>query len=145
MTSTRGPGLVFSGDDHGGGSVAKQNGGDQIGLRNIFPLEGERGQLHGDDQHIRLGIRLDVVRGARDGHGSGGATEFGERHAANIGAKSHQLDQVGIKRRNHEAGAGNGDDQIDVFGPETSLRQALFGGFPAQLYGVFNVFVVGLC
>lgn len=136
-------GSFFSSDDYGGGSVSKQNGGDQIGLRNVFPLEGERGQLHGDDQHVRLGIRLDIVRGTRDGHGAGGATKFGERHAPNIGAKSHQLDEVRVKGRNHEAGTGNSDDQIDFVWPETSLLQALFGGFPAKLYGVLNVFVVG--
>ena len=29
-------------------------------------------------------------------------------------------------------------------GTETSLGQALFGSFPTELYGVLNVFVIGL-
>ena len=58
--------------------------------------------------------------------------------------KAHQIDQVRVQRRNHEAGAGNGDDQIDVGGEKAGALKALFGGFAAELDGVIDVFIVGL-
>jgi hypothetical protein len=62
----------------------------------------------------------------------------------NIGTKTHELDEMGIQRGDHKAGARNGDDQIDFVRTEIRALQALFRGFTPKLYGMLDVFVVCL-
>ena len=50
---------------------------------------------------------------------------------------------MGIERRNHEAGARDRDNQVDLFRLEACAFQAFSRCFPAKLYCVFDVFVVG--
>ena len=44
-----------------------------------------------------------------------------------------------VERRNHEAGARNRHDHVDVGGEHVRVREAAFGRAPAQLYGVLLV------
>src|SRR6266478_4019302 len=46
--------------------------------------------------------------------------------------------------RNPESRAGHRDDHIDLIGLQARALQALFRGFPAELDGMLDVFVVGL-
>src|SRR5215469_3298594 len=55
-------------DDHGSGAVSKENRRNQVGLRNVFALESERGKLHGDDENVSAGMRFQVIRGAAQSH-----------------------------------------------------------------------------
>ena len=101
---------MSAGHQHRGRSIAKQNGRDQVGLRNILALKSQRGELHGNNQDVAARVCFKEIGGAPESHGTGGATQFGERHSPNVGAKAHQIDQMGVKRGNHETGAGNRDD-----------------------------------
>jgi len=74
----------------------------------------------------------------------GSAAQFRERHAPDIRAESHQIDEVSIQRRDHEARAGYRDDHIDFIGPQARALQALFRSFAAELHGMLDVFVVCL-
>ena len=51
---------------------------------------------------------------------------------------------MGVERRNHEAGTGNGNDQVYFVGAQTGALQTFFRGFLSQLDGVLNVFLIGL-
>jgi len=51
---------------------------------------------------------------------------------------------VGVERRNHEAGAAHGDDEVDFVGAKVRAFESFFGGFAAELDGVLDVFLVGL-
>ena len=65
--------IRFAGDNDGSSAVAKENRRDQVCLRNILALEGESGKFHRENQNVSAGIGLDEIRGAGEGHGSGGA------------------------------------------------------------------------
>src|SRR5208337_1333521 len=132
------------GDDDGGRAVAKENRGDQVRLGNVLALKGEGGEFDGDNQDVAAWIGSDKIGGTRKAHGARGASQFGEGHAAHVGAETHQLDQVGVKRGDHETRAGNGDNQINVFGTHAGALEAFFGSFAAKLDGVLDVFIIGL-
>ncbi len=134
----------FSGDHCRCGAIAKEDRRNQIGLRDVLALERERSQLDGDDQHVPAGFGLQVIGRTRQPHGARGAAQFRERHAADIRTESHQVNKVGVQRRNHEARAGDGDDQVDLIGPQARALQAFFRGFPSELHRMLDVFVVGL-
>ena len=51
---------------------------------------------------------------------------------------------MGIERRNHKAGAGDADDEVNVSRAHAGALEALFRGFLAELDGVLHVLVVGL-
>lgn len=87
-----GTGAVLASDDDGGGAIAEEDGGNEIGLGDVLALESKGGELDGDDEDVGARVGLDEIRGAGDGHGTGGATKLGERHATDIGAKAHQVD-----------------------------------------------------
>ena len=86
--------------------------------------------------------RFQIIGGAAQRHGSGGTAQFGEGHAPHIRTKTHQVDEMGVERRNHEPGARDGDDKVDVFRPEAGAFQAFLRRFPAQFHGMLDVFVV---
>ena len=136
--------LFLAGDYDSGRPVSEEDGRDEVSLGNIFALEGERGKLNGDDQDIRVGVRLDVIRRARDGHGTGSAAKFGKGHAANVGAEAHEFNEVGVEGRNHEAGTGDGDDEVNILRAQGGFGETLFGSFAAKFDGVFDVLVIGL-
>src|ERR1700751_942010 len=48
-------------DEHGGGAVAEQNRRDQVGLRNVLTLKGERREFDGDNQDVPAGIGLQKI------------------------------------------------------------------------------------
>jgi hypothetical protein len=48
-----------------------------------------------------------------------------------------------VERRNHEAGAGNRDDQIDFVGAHSGAFETLLRGALAELNGVLHVFLIG--
>ncbi len=137
-------GLLLAGHQHGRGAIAEEDGGNQVGLRDVLALESERGQFHGNNENIAAGIGAKIIGGAGKRHGTGSAAKFGEGHAADIGPEAHQIDEVCVQGRNHETGAGNGDDQVDVGGEKSGALEALFSGFTAELDGVIDVFIVGL-
>ena len=89
------------------------------------------------------GCAFKIIRSAAQSHRSGGAAELREGHAAHVRAKAHQIDQVRVQRRNHEAGAGHGDDQIDFVRRRAGALQTLFSRLAAELDGVLDVFLVG--
>src|SRR6266852_6744710 len=136
--------FLLAGDQHGSGAVAEKNRGDQVSLRDVFALESERRELDGDDQDVSAGIRFEEIRGAAEGHGAGSAAELGEGHAADVGAKAHQVDEMGVEGGNHESSAGHSDDQVDFIGTHAGALQTFFGGLLPELYGVFDIFLVGL-
>ena len=49
-----------------------------------------------------------------------------------------------VERGDHEAGAGDGDDEIDFVGLEACALEAFFRGFAAELDGVLHVLLIGL-
>ena len=85
-----------------------------------------------------------MIGGASESHCAGGAAQFGERHAADVAAEAHQIDQVRVERRNHEAGAADGDDEVDFVRAKVRAFETFFGGFAAELDGVLDVFLIGL-
>src|SRR4029077_21064532 len=89
------PFRAVSADEHGGGAITEENGRNEIGLGNILALKCERGKFDGDDEHITAGVGLEEIGGASQGHRTSRATEFRERHAANIGAETHEVDEMG--------------------------------------------------
>ena len=76
-------------DEHGGGAVAEQDRRDQVGLRNVLALEGERGEFNGDNQDVSAGIGLQEIGRATQRHRARGAAKFGEGHASDVGAEAH--------------------------------------------------------
>src|ERR1700742_1051009 len=85
-----------------------------------------------------------MIGGACETHRTSGAAEFGERHAANITAEAHQVDQMSVERRNHEAGAAYGDDEVDFVGAKVRAFEAFFGGFATELDGALDVLIICL-
>ncbi len=122
----------FAGDDHGGGAIAEKNRRNEIGLGNVFALKGERRKFDGNDQNVPARVGLDEIRGAGQGHGSGGAAEFGEGHTAHVGTKTQLIDHVRVERRNHEASAGDRDDEVDVFGLHAGALKAFLRWLQTQ-------------
>ena len=88
-------------------------------------------------------MRFQVVRGAAQGHGACGTPQLGKRHAPDIRTKTHQVNEVCVQRRNHEAGTGDRNNEVDIFRLEAGAFQAFLGGLATQLHRVFDVFVVG--
>jgi hypothetical protein len=107
-------------------------------------LKRKRRQLDSDNQNIPAGMGFQVVRGSTQSHGASGTAEFGERHAAHIRAKTHEIDEVRVKRGNHESGARNGDDQIHFIRAESGTLQTFLRGLPAELNRMLHVFLIGL-
>ena len=89
-------------------------------------------------------MRLQEIGGASQSHRAGRAAQLRERHAPDVGAEAHQIDEVRIERGDHETGAGNGNDQIDFVRAQPGALQAFFRRFAPQLNGMFDVFLVGL-
>jgi len=80
---------------------------------------------------IRRLLESAEIRATRDSHRTRRAAQFGKWHAPNIGAKTHQLNQVRVQRRNHEAGARNRDNQVDILWNQLRAAQRFFRGLPA--------------
>lgn len=49
-----------------------------------------------------------------------------------------------VERRNHEAGAGNCNNEVNFVGTKGSTAETFFGGFAAKLDGVLDIFIVCL-
>jgi len=49
---------------------------------------------------------------------------------------------VGVERRDHEAGAGDGDDEVDVLRLGAGALQAALSGLAAELHGVPDVLLI---
>ena len=52
------------------------------------------------------------------------------------------MNQMRIERRNHEPGAGDGDDEVDFLRRHSGAFETLFRRFAPQLDGVFDIFVI---
>ena len=122
---------LFPADHHGCRAVTKENRRNQVGLRNVLALKSERWQLHRDDQDVSARLGLQEIGRPAQGHGARSATEFRERHAAHVRAEAHQIDQVSVQRRNHEARAGHRDNHVDFIWLQARALQAFFRRFPA--------------
>ena len=112
-------------DHHARRAVAKQHGRNQIGLRKILALKGQRGNFHGDEQSRAIRKRGQIFPGARESRGAGRAAEFRDRQPPHVRAKSHDRGDMGVQRRNHDACARYGDEQVHVGGRHVGLRQRL--------------------
>ena len=88
------------------------------------------------------GCAFRIIGGASESHRARRTAEFRERHAANVGSKTHQIDQMGVERRNHEPGARHRDDQVDVLGLETRTLQTALGSLAAELHRMLHILIV---
>jgi hypothetical protein len=99
----------------GGGSADRASG-----ISTLTTNAGHR--RHSPDQVGSRGERADAAR----------ATELRDPNAANAGAQSQALDQVGIERRRHVARAGHGYERGDGIGRDTRCGQGPPGDVLAQ-------------
>src|SRR5260370_22273868 len=82
--------------------------------------------------------------GSSQRHCSGGATKLREWHAPDVRTESHQINEMSVERGNHEAGARDGNDQINFIRAHTRALEAFFRRFSSELDGVLDVFLIGL-
>ncbi len=136
-------GLV-AGDDDGGGAVAEEAAGDEVGDGDVVVLPGERAELDGEQQGDLVGEGLDVVGGAGDAGGTGDAAEAEDRGALDVGGKGQAVDEAGVDGGAGDAGDGGEEDGGDVAGGEAERLEGALDGRLAELDGGLDPGVVGL-
>jgi len=117
-------------EDHRGGEVVE--GG-------IARLEGQRGQLDRDDQHALVWVRGQVTVAERDRGRTSRAAELGDRNSNHVVAQTEALDQVDVEGRHEVAGAGDGDDHVDLVRVHRGSVQCLAGSRFREVGGVPRV------
>lgn len=135
-----GAGAGGAGNDGGGGTVAEEAAGDEIGLREIAALKSEGGELDGDNEDAAGGKGAQILPGVGERGSAGGAAEFGDGEAANVGAEAEVVDEIGVEGRNDDAGAGDGDEEIDIGGAKRGASESGAGGLAAEADGVLAIF-----
>ena len=110
-------------EHRGRGAVAEQRARDQVGRRGVVALQAQARQLDGDDQHARVGEAAQEVVRARQRRRAADAAELGDRQPAHVAPEAERVDQVGVDRRDHDAGARRRDDQVDVAGRDARLGE----------------------
>ena len=116
----------------------------KLACEKLLALKRKRGQLDRHQQRRAIRKRGEIFPGAREARSARRAAEFGDGQPAHIWAKSHDRRDVGVKRRNHHACAGYGDEQIHVGGRHAGLRQRSLGHLQAKFDGLFLIFGVDL-
>ncbi len=123
-------------------AVAEQRRRYQVRHREIAQQVGHRRDLDRDDGDLVVGIRAQVIVRAGERHRSRRAAELGEGQASHVGAQTEVVDQVGVERRDHETGAGGGDEDVDLLGPRRSLLQQVAEELDAEAAALLDVDVV---
>jgi len=123
--------------------LAKQNGRDQICLRDVLSLKVSEGKAPRDDQDVAAWICFQIVSSATKSHRSSCAAEFGERQCGGtFELEAHEIDEVGTSEGIMNPVQEYGDDEVHFVRAHTGALQTLFRRLPAELYGVLDVFLV---
>ena len=110
-------GCVGAGDDDGGGAVAEEAAGDEVGDGLVVVLPGEGAELDGEQERELIGEGADVVGGAGDAGGSGDAAEAEDGRALDGGGEGHAVDEAGV-----DGGAGDAGDRGEEDGGDVGWR-----------------------
>ena len=135
-------GDVGAGDDDGGGAVAEEAAGDEVGDGLVVVLPGERAELDGEQERELVGEGADVVGGACDACGSGDAAEAEDGCALDGGRERHPIDEAGVDGGAGDAGDRGEEDGGDVCGGEADAVEGGGDGLLAEFDGGFDPGVV---
>ena len=97
-------------------AVAEDRGGHDVGGRAVPALEGEARELERQDERRAVGVGDQVVARAGQADHAAGAAALGDGQADQPRAHAQRVRHVGVDGRDHEAGAGDADDEADVGG-----------------------------
>ena len=132
-----------AGDDDGGGAVAEEAAGDEIGDGLVVVLPGEGAELDGEKKRVLVGEGADVVGGAGDAGGSGDAAEAEDGCALDAGGEGHAVDEAGVDGGAGDAGDGGEEDGGDVGGGEADAGEGAVDGLFTEVDGGDDPGVVG--
>ena len=116
----------------GGGAIAEEADGDEVGDGLVVTLPGEGAELNGEQDGDLIGVRADVVGGAGEAGGSGDAAEAEDGSAADVGREGHAIDEARIDRGTGDAGDGDEEDGGELVGVKAGLLQGAFDGALAE-------------
>ena len=111
-------GVIASGEHHRRAAVAEDRGGHDVGRGTVPALEGEARELEGDHEGAAVGVRVEEVARAGEGHDPAGAAALGDRQAGQARAHPQCVRDVGVDGRDHETRAGHADHEVDVRRPQ---------------------------
>src|SRR6185503_14947786 len=110
--------MAAPGQDDRRAAVAEDRGGDDVGGGVIPALEGEAGELEGEDYRHLVGVGdQEVVRAGQPDHASR-TSRFRDGEADQARSHAQRVRDVGVHGRDLEAGARHADDQADVLGSD---------------------------
>src|SRR5207237_8101884 len=107
--------------------------------RTIARVEGEAGQLHGDDQHPVAREGSQVAVGGGDGGGAARAAELSDGKPDHVGSQPDLGREAYVERGDHVAGAGNGDHEVDLTWRRSGRFERPAGRQPREAWRVVRV------
>ena len=137
-------GACCAGHDRRGSPVAEEARRDQVGNRQVFPLQGERAQFHREENRHLVRVRPHVVRGARHAGRAGQAAEAENRRAPDARGEAQPVHQQGVERRRRDPGDRDEQERVHVGDPEARAFERGPHGPLADLERHLDPGVVGL-
>ena len=117
-------GCFVASDENGGGAVAKEASGDEVGDGFVVTLPGEGAEFDGKQDGDVVGVGADVVGGARDAGGSGDTAEAEDGVAADVRRERHAIDEARIDGGAGDRRYGDEEDGGELIGAKAGLSSA---------------------
>ena len=110
----RGARVARAHQHRGRAAVAEDRARDHVGRRAVPALEGQARELEREQQRGAVRVGGQVVGGARQADDAARAARLRDRQPREARAEAERLGDVGVHRRDHEAGAGDAHHQADL-------------------------------
>jgi hypothetical protein len=113
-------------------AVAEQGGGDDVGLRRLVDAEGQRAELHADEQHHGPGSARPAARPAPD-RSTPGAAQAEHRHARASLPEPQAAHGARLQAGRGDPGGRDGDDDVHVARRSAPPRQRGLAGLGEEV------------
>jgi hypothetical protein len=100
--------------DHGGGAIAEQPAGNEVGHGGVVALNGQAAQLHREEDGDAVGVAEQVVVDACDSRGARDTAQPHERDSLDVLAQPDAGGDPRVDRGHGQPRDGGRDDEVDV-------------------------------